>query len=102
MCSFCKAVVGSCGQLLILKHLISCCFFIGVDYVFFQFSMKEEDVNNNISDLTVMKNDLQATAERCREIFTEYSSKREQVSEAMVWRASYVMKVKVTCRFLVT
>ncbi|XP_042887891.1 intersectin-1-like isoform X5 [Penaeus japonicus] len=44
-----------------------------------EFSMKEEDVNNNISDLTVMKNDLQATAERCREIFTEYSSKREQV-----------------------
>ncbi|XP_037801440.1 intersectin-2-like isoform X11 [Penaeus monodon] len=44
-----------------------------------EFSMKEEDVNNNISDLTAMKNDLQATAERCREIFTEYSSKREQV-----------------------
>lgn len=44
-----------------------------------EFSMKEEDVNNNISDLTAMKNDLQATAERCRDIFTEYSSKREQV-----------------------
>ncbi|XP_063598046.1 intersectin-1-like isoform X10 [Penaeus indicus] len=44
-----------------------------------EFSMKEEDVNNNITDLTAMKNDLQATAERCREIFTEYSSKREQV-----------------------
>lgn len=59
---------------------------MGADYVYFQFSMKEEDVNNNISDLTAMKNDLQATAERCREIFTEYSSKREQVSETVMSR----------------
>lgn len=73
----------SCGEQLFTKSIYYLIYFMSANCVYFQFSMKEEDVNNNISDLTAMKNDLQATAERCRDIFTEYSSKREQVSGTM-------------------
>ncbi|XP_071543645.1 intersectin-1-like isoform X3 [Panulirus ornatus] len=42
-------------------------------------STKEEDVNNNISDLSLMKEDMRTTAERCAQIYIEYSSKRKEV-----------------------
>lgn len=45
----------------------------------FQVSTKEEDVNNNISDLSLMKEDMCTTAERCAQIYIEYSSKRKEV-----------------------
>ncbi|XP_068201300.1 intersectin-1-like [Palaemon carinicauda] len=44
-----------------------------------ELSCKEEDVNNNITDLNQMKDDMKLTAERCVEIYAEYSTKREEV-----------------------
>ncbi|XP_064117346.1 intersectin-1-like isoform X7 [Macrobrachium nipponense] len=44
-----------------------------------ELASKEEDVNNNITDLNQMKDDMRLTAERCVEIYTEYSTKREEV-----------------------
>lgn len=44
-----------------------------------QLSTKEEDVNNNITDLSHMKEEIRATAERCSSVFIEYSDKRKQV-----------------------
>ena len=38
-------------------------------------------MNNNITDLTHMKEDIRCTAERCAEIFIEYSEKRKQVTD---------------------
>lgn len=50
----------------------------------YQLSAKEEDVNNNITDLTHMKEDIRATAERCAELYIEYSEKRKQVVNSIV------------------
>ncbi|XP_066975775.1 intersectin-1-like isoform X21 [Macrobrachium rosenbergii] len=44
-----------------------------------ELASKEEDVNNNITDLNQMKDDMRLTAERCVEIYTEYSTKRQEV-----------------------
>ncbi|KAK7066311.1 Intersectin 1 (SH3 domain protein) [Halocaridina rubra] len=44
-----------------------------------ELSTKEEDVNNNITDLSQLKEDMKATAERCSEVYVEYSSKRLEV-----------------------
>lgn len=50
----------------------------------YQLTTKEEDVNNNITDLTHMKEDIRATAERCAELYIEYSDKRKQVLNFIV------------------
>ncbi|XP_045103341.1 intersectin-1-like isoform X15 [Portunus trituberculatus] len=50
-----------------------------VDSLQTELSAKEEDVNNNITDLSHMKEEIRATAERCSSVFIEYSDKRKQV-----------------------
>ncbi|XP_063874281.1 intersectin-2-like isoform X16 [Scylla paramamosain] len=50
-----------------------------VDSLQAELSAKEEDVNNNITDLSHMKEEIHATAERCSSVFIEYSDKRKQV-----------------------
>nr|UGW01545.1 epidermal growth factor receptor [Eriocheir sinensis] len=50
-----------------------------VDSIQAELSSKEEDVNNNLTDLTHMKEDIHTTAERCAELYLQYSEKRKQV-----------------------
>ncbi|KAK3893529.1 hypothetical protein Pcinc_002655 [Petrolisthes cinctipes] len=50
-----------------------------VDELQGELSGKEEDVNNNISDLTSLKDDMKATAERCAEVYVEFTRKRKEV-----------------------
>ena len=48
-------------------------------FINFQVNNKEEDLNNNTVDLNELKDSVKLTAERCQDLYTEFTDKRSKV-----------------------